>query len=218
VELFGSYVTDLFVPSSDIDMVIFETGVERIDSLFTLSRELERRGICKNPEVITWAKIPIIKIKDLRSGGCLVDISFDLHHGPQNATIIKSYMQEYPFLKPLSLIIKYYLKQKYLNDPWNGGIGSYTLVLMIISFLQVHVSNRSEDVNLAQLLIEFFDLYGTKFDYITQTISVLQGKYISKVNLFSNFKIDNPNSSKIKIGTMKMIQNCYLSKIHKIQM
>eukprot|EP01129_Flabellula_baltica_P016627 TRINITY_DN899_c0_g1_i2.p2 TRINITY_DN899_c0_g1~~TRINITY_DN899_c0_g1_i2.p2 ORF type:complete len:252 (-),score=48.24 TRINITY_DN899_c0_g1_i2:717-1472(-) len=137
VELYGSSVTDLCVPSSDIDMVVFDANTDRLEALFVLARELEKRGVCSEPEVITWAKVPIIKLRDIKSGGCLVDITFDSHSGLQNTQIIKEYIRKYPLVKPISLVVKYYLKQKYLNETWNGGIGSYTLVLMIISFIQV---------------------------------------------------------------------------------
>ena len=35
------------------------------------------------------------------------------------------------------MVLKYYLQQLGLNEPYTGGIGSYTLLIMIISYLQV---------------------------------------------------------------------------------
>lgn len=40
-------------------------------------------------------------------------------------------------MKPLALLIKYYLKQFGMNEPYTGGLGSYALIIMIISYLQV---------------------------------------------------------------------------------
>jgi len=88
-------------------------------------------------------------------------------------------------LRPLTLIIKYYLKQHYLNDTWTGGIGSYTLVILIISYLQMRPKplQDQEDENLGKLLIGFFEFYGRKFDYIEHVISVTEGgKYYKKKN------------------------------------
>ena len=50
-----------------------------------------------------------------------------------------------------------------MNEVWTGGISSYGLILMTVNFLQMR--EPQEKLDLGQLLIEFFDLYGTKFNY-----------------------------------------------------
>lgn len=50
-----------------------------------------------------------------------------------------------------------------MNEVWTGGISSYGLILMTINFLQMR--EQQEKLDLGQLLIEFFDLYGHKFNY-----------------------------------------------------
>jgi len=197
VEVYGSQVTDLCVPYSDVDLVIFGTKeyCDTLSALFTLANELENRGICYQATVISTCKVPIIKFKDYKSG-CLVDVTFDCKTGTQNSSIIMNYLAQYPLLKPLILFIKYYLKQRNLNDTWSGGIGSYTLVLMITSFLQLHTEHhgRNDNDNLALLLIKFFELYGKKFDYLNHTISVLDGgKYLTK----ESKKWDNETSPEL---------------------
>jgi len=54
-----------------------------------------------------------------------------------------------------------------MNEVWTGGISSYGLILMTISFLQNHKrgEGRNPNVNLGVLLIEFFELYGRQFNY-----------------------------------------------------
>ena len=59
---------------------------------------------------------------------------------------------------------------------------------MCISFLQLHPrlskQNASSTVNLGVLLIEFFELYGRKFNYMKTGISVKNdGRYIPKEEL-----------------------------------
>jgi len=86
-------------------------------------------------------------------------------------------------VKPLTLVIKYYLKQKFLNNSWSGGIGSYTLVIMIISYLQLHTKNYGEnsETTLADHLLGFFGLYGSQFNYVESVISIVnEGKYLRK--------------------------------------
>jgi len=76
------------------------------------------------------------------------------------------------------------LQQRLLNEPYSGGIGSYTLLIMIISFLQLHRINRNilyDEKDLGFLLIDFFEFYGTQFNYYSCGISIRDGgQYFSK--------------------------------------
>lgn len=81
--------------------------------------------------------------------------------------------------KPLMILIKYILKQKQLNEVYTGGIGSYSLFLMIISFLQ-QTNIRLSKASLEELLIDFCELYGCEFNYYSVGISVSNAAYFSK--------------------------------------
>ena len=69
-----------------------------------------------------------------------------------------------------------------MNEVWTGGISSYGLILMTISFLQKHKrgEGRNPNVNLGVLLIEFFELYGRQFNYEKEILSYAKGILISK--------------------------------------
>ena len=47
-------------------------------------------------------------------------------------------LQRYTVLPPLIFVLKQFLLQRDLNEVFTGGISSYSLILMAISFLQVH--------------------------------------------------------------------------------
>lgn len=66
-----------------------------------------------------------------------------------------------------------------------GGISSYSLILMCISFLQLHPRHNAYDkANLGVLLMEFLELYGRKFNYIKTGISIKKGgQYLPKEEL-----------------------------------
>jgi len=51
--------------------------------------------------------------------------------------LIQGYMQEFPALPCLVLVLKQFLNQRDLNDVYTGGLGSYSLILLIVSFFQV---------------------------------------------------------------------------------
>jgi len=129
-------------------------------------------------QAINTARVPIIKLVDGVTG-CLVDISFDVPTGPAHINFIKKYLDEEPVVKPLALLLKYYLKQFGMNEPYTGGLGSYALLIMIISYLQLYrpVIKPEKQKDLGVLLLGFLNLYGRKFNYVRTGISVRDGGY-----------------------------------------
>ena len=51
--------------------------------------------------------------------------------------ILLLYLGSYPTLQRLVFVLKQFLLQRDLNEVFTGGISSYSLILMTISFLQV---------------------------------------------------------------------------------
>lgn len=70
-----------------------------------------------------------------------VDISFNMNNGVKSVELIKDFCQRFPALKKLVLVLKQFLLQRDLNEVFHGGISSYSLILMCISFLQVRCRN-----------------------------------------------------------------------------
>ncbi|XP_055705759.1 terminal nucleotidyltransferase 4A-like isoform X2 [Phlebotomus papatasi] len=184
VEVFGSFRTGLYLPTSDIDLVVI--GQWDKLPLRTLETELTNRRIAEpmSLRVLDKASVPIIKLTD-RESQVKVDISFNMQSGVQSAELIKSYKRKYPVLSKLVLVLKQFLLQRDLNEVFTGGISSYSLILMCISFLQLHPrQNIREKANLGVLLLEFLELYGRKFNYMKTGISIKNGgRYIPKEEL-----------------------------------
>lgn len=207
-QVFGSYTTQLFLPLSDIDMVVL--GVDPVrGNLRSLASALVRAKVCPYPQVIDKAKVPIVKFVDTRTG-IQVDVSFNQENGVHNTAVVNNYLKEFDALKPLVMVLKYYMKSRDLQEPYTGGIGSYALTLMVVSFLQVrnlsnisiflsfkssniifdtlqqqaHYESGKPETNLGYLLIDFFDFYGYAFNYYTTGISVRDGgSYFNKMNV-----------------------------------
>lgn len=184
VEMFGSFRTGLYLPTSDIDLVVI--GLWEKLPLRTLEIELINRGIAEpmSVRVLDKASVPIVKLTD-RETQVKVDISFNMQSGVQSAELIKDFKRKYPVLAKLVLVLKQFLLQRDLNEVFTGGISSYSLILMCISFLQLHPrANQNQTRNLGVLLLEFFELYGRKFNYMKTGISVKNGgRYIPKEEL-----------------------------------
>lgn len=95
-------------------------------------------------------------------------------------------MNKFPHLAKLVFVLKQFLYQRQLNEVFTGGISSYSLILMTISFLQLHQREdaHSDKSNLGVLLIEFFELYGRFFNYLKVGIRIKNGgSYVPKTEI-----------------------------------
>ena len=209
VKVFGSQETGLFLPTSDIDMVVIleDEKIKEEDkrkqpkntqkeeeeyemdnwSVHDGTSPLVRLGDALATkwrdelsylEVIEKTRIPIVKFTH-KPSNLSIDICFDQTTGIQAADLVKKFMDAMPPLKPLTFVLKYFMVARGLNEPYSGGIGSFMLQMMIVSYLQhrqreEHSYGRETDkyTNLGSLLIEFLELHGTDFNYVTTGISV----------------------------------------------
>jgi len=62
----------------------------------------------------------------------------------------------------LAIVIKKILAHKDLNKPFNGGLGSYAVVLMILGF--INHKDPQGVLSISEIFIEFLDFYGNAFD------------------------------------------------------
>lgn len=184
LKVFGSFASNLSLPTSDIDILITHNTRDIISMIHILGSSLEKDGSFGHIEKITRARVPLIKFRDLATG-VSIDASFNSSNGPRNTEIVKRFIQEYPASRPLTIVIKHFLYHNCLNEPYYGGLGAYGLFLMVVSFLQHHAPEGPEnttDDDLGGLLIEFFKFYGILFNYCTTGISVRNsGSYFSKI-------------------------------------
>nr|XP_006127359.1 non-canonical poly(A) RNA polymerase PAPD7 isoform X2 [Pelodiscus sinensis] len=182
VQIFGSFSTGLYLPTSDIDLVVF--GKWERPPLQLLEQALRKHNVAEpySIKVLDKATVPIIKLTDHETE-VKVDISFNVETGVKAARLIKEYMKKYSLLPYLILVLKQFLLERDLNEVFTGGISSYSLILMAISFLQLHprIDARRADENLGMLLVEFFELYGRNFNYLKTGIRIKNGgAYIAK--------------------------------------
>lgn len=182
VQIFGSFRTGLYLPTSDIDLVVL--GEWKHLPLFTLEQALLQKGITDraNIKVLDKASVPIVKLTDIQTD-IKVDISFNVPNSVKSAKLIVKFMEDYPILKYLVLVLKQFLLQRDLNEVFTGGISSYSLILLTVSFLQLHPREdpASPNINLGVMLIEFFELYGRNFNYLKTGLRIKNGgAYVPK--------------------------------------
>lgn len=175
----------------DIDLVIVSDSMaysNKVSVLHSLAAVLRRAGITSNVTVIAKAKVPIVKFIMIH-GRFNVDISINQTNGVVGGKVIKGFLQSMAgtglALRSLVLITKLFLSQRSMNEVFTGGLGSYSIVCLAISFLQMHPKIRRGEIdpekNLGVLVMEFFELYGCYFNYDEVGISVRDGgTYFSK--------------------------------------
>ncbi|KAI8870676.1 Nucleotidyltransferase, partial [Ramicandelaber brevisporus] len=199
---FGSYATKMYLPAGDIDIcVVFsdpsmtssKPAVQR--ALNRLASELRKQGVPKELMVIGKARVPIIKLTE-RITGIKIDISMSSLTGLQCIPLVLQYAHgEFPDgLQPLVMAIKHFLAMRKMNEVFTGGLGSYATILLAVSMLQMHPLLQSGRIkasnNLGVLLLEFFELYGQRFNYERVGVCVNHGgSYFDKLQAgFGNDK------------------------------
>ncbi|KAI0031477.1 hypothetical protein K488DRAFT_23732, partial [Vararia minispora EC-137] len=184
---FGSYETKLYLPLGDIDLVVMSQSMaysDRIAVLQALATTLRRAGVTSKVTIIAKAKVPIVKFITTH-GRFAVDISVNQVNGIAAGRMVQGFLCSMPALRPLVLVTKAFLAQRAMNEVFTGGLGSYAIVCLAISFLQMHPKVRRGEIdpmnNLGTLVMEFFELYGCYFNYNETGISIREGgTYFSK--------------------------------------
>ncbi|KAI1243165.1 hypothetical protein IHE44_0000747 [Lamprotornis superbus] len=95
VQIFGSFSTGLYLPTSDIDLVVF--GKWERPPLQLLEQALRKHNVAEpySIKVLDKATVPIIKLTDQETE-VKVDISFNVETGVKAARFIKEYMKLHP--------------------------------------------------------------------------------------------------------------------------
>jgi len=137
VHVIGSCATRLFLMDSDVDLVVrapSDAPPLGVSELFELGQHLT--PLSSSINIISTASVPLIKLDD-KVTGLTVDLTLNVDTGLLSTEFVLEQLQRFPgLLHPLTIVLKTYLKKTGFNDLFSGGLPSYSLVLLIISFLQ----------------------------------------------------------------------------------
>ncbi|XP_055606068.1 poly(A) RNA polymerase gld-2 homolog B-like [Uranotaenia lowii] len=145
--LVGSTVSGFASDSSDVDMcLVCRTGAVPFDirgeALFQLG-QLKNYFMNINTSFeefsVIQAKVPILRFRD-SSNSIVVDLNYNNCVGIRNSHLLYCYSQLDWRLRPLTLVVKLWAQHHNINDAKNMTISSYSLVLMVIHFLQYGVN------------------------------------------------------------------------------
>ncbi len=104
------------LPTSDIDLVIFNVPCSIEDGLQAVADKLKEDGMLASCEVILKTKVPIIKFVSI--DGILGDICINQESGLFTAKIVCGFVDQFPCAKPLIIFLKYFLMQRQINETY----------------------------------------------------------------------------------------------------
>lgn len=112
IHVFGSQLTQIITPSSDIDIAVLDVPDEndktQVTNLYELADAIRSANIASYLEVISSAKVPIIKMDHL-SSGIAIDVCINNSSGLDTGKLIKKFVRQYPPLRPLTMVLKVFL-------------------------------------------------------------------------------------------------------------
>ncbi|TPP52490.1 hypothetical protein CGC21_10405 [Leishmania donovani] len=187
VLVYGSMYTHLLLPLSDLDITLLDVPVPAEEALTSLAKEISSAGLCENvyPQVILKTKVPLIKF--VHKGSLIdVDISVGAVDGKRNSECIVQYMNMYPEALPLTLVVKYFVMQRGMHEPYYGGLGSYAATLLVVAFLRQHPIYTTQPekrtmTGLGRLLVDFFRMCGQHWNY--RRVAVCLANYAVPSNI-----------------------------------
>ncbi|KAL8979570.1 MAG: hypothetical protein Q9205_005126 [Flavoplaca limonia] len=172
----GSYSTGLALPFSDIDFSVSFPAIEAEAASYRKSprglkfQKVYRTALWKlhgafgsnpifaEPELV-YAKIPIVRVIHRKTDQ---EIQVQIRSGSnlqQQHTL--AYQSEYPALRPLYVILRSCLQMRGLAIPFEGGLGSYPILILIVNALK-HASGHHHPQDLASQLLHVLEFYETK--------------------------------------------------------
>ena len=219
-KLYGSRATNLCLMWSDIDIVIcnekrnmkLKEEIKKDSDMDSEDEEinydfLERLNKILNNDIkfvesikyLNKAKVPIIKIKTTKEyNSVMIDITLQTkdHFGLKCVNLVKKLMNEYDTLEILLFPLKTILKISGLNDPYNGGLSSYALILMIVYFLEYRkkISKEINKEKIGNLFYDFLFFYGGRMDTNHVDINNINNKINKNPFIYIADPLNNQNN------------------------
>lgn len=175
LNIIGSHKTGLATPLSDIDLTFFSPPQQQrssalrlrhsrtklvkgaVESLKKVYKVLRGSSILHNTELVI-ARVPIVKTLH-RATRLRVEIQTMESFQPAQE-YIATYLSELPSLRPLYIVLRYSLEIRGLTTVFEGGLGSYSLLMMIVTALK-HSSGTFDANDLAGQLLYILHFYGS---------------------------------------------------------
>lgn len=235
----GSYVTGLYLPTSDIDLVLTPPprhfGNPKL-FLMTLESSIFSTRFASNIKAVLAASVPLLKITDAVTG-IEIDLTIDEDgHGVRATQMMQTWIETLDgesIVTALTFVMKQFLAMRKLGTTYTGGINSYLLVWMVVAWIELEYPKGldclTDTLDLGAILISFLKFYGQYFDYTTAVINLLPSpSYGRKTQVFSRypvqqylFSLKDPANTSIDLGqkayAIKHIQSTFREAVRELQ-
>lgn len=136
---FGSSLTGLWTPQSDLDVCLLIPGINtrgsQVHALKKVGKALRRSGThIVSPRL--RAQMPILRWEPRGAGRYACDISINNTLAVANSRLVAQYMAVDARVPVLALAVKAWARCRGINDRSRGTFSSFALTLMLIHFLQ----------------------------------------------------------------------------------
>eukprot|EP01084_Bolivina_argentea_P129586 228850_1 len=183
---FGSELWNVSCRRSDIDIAITVNFKNRRADKQELLDDL-LQIICSNNETELYiidedyikllnATYPIIRIQH-NIAKIEMDISIaDRYCLPTNEYVLKcinKYHNQYKIpIRRLIIFVKYWSKQREINDSYHRYLNSFGYTLMVLYYMKHYILHTNYSVNISYLIYGFFKFYAIHFDFDKYRISI----------------------------------------------
>jgi non-canonical poly(A) RNA polymerase PAPD5/7 len=119
-------------------------------------------------ENLSVSILRLITVKDKNELNVDISVESNKHNGLKCVNLVKSYLKEYTVLKPITIALKAILQSANLHNPNKGGLSSYGLILMVVSYIQSQKENfglKNEPDLSGKIFYGFLKHYGIFFDF-----------------------------------------------------
>ena len=156
----GSYVTGLYLPTSDIDMVItfslqteirlggYSSRLGRSDCLYILIGKIRVSGFASRVDDVLRAKVPLIRITD-KITGIQIDLTESDTHAVKATKAVQEWLQHSSPAKPLLFVAKMFLSIRRCGTTYTGGINSYALFWMVVAWVKLEMPKKKPVANIS---------------------------------------------------------------------
>ncbi|KAF8968480.1 hypothetical protein BDZ97DRAFT_1798670 [Flammula alnicola] len=166
----GSYVTGLYLPTSDIDMVLtFGTGnlssyLSIAGSRLDLSRiliKIRNSGFASKVEDVLNATVPLIRITD-KVTGIEIDLTAADTHGIAATEAVQKWMKgpESEIIKMLAIVVKMFLSIRRCGTTYTGGVNSYVLVWMVVAWVKLEWPKTRKERHIVEDISSLSSAFG----------------------------------------------------------
>ncbi|KAF8196974.1 hypothetical protein BJ912DRAFT_1056063 [Pholiota molesta] len=143
----GSYVTDLYLPTSDIDMVLTVPGHTYSflsgSDLRRVLNKIQCSGFASEVKSVLHATVPLIRIKD-KVTGIEIDLTAADTHGIKATEAVQKWMQnDMEIIKMLVTVVKMFLLIRRCGTTYTGGVNSYVLVWMVVAWVHLEWNTKT---------------------------------------------------------------------------